>query len=185
MHRVIIVMLLAVSLGVSGCASKRPKAAPSTAANAGSGATGSGANSANAGAANPEDDAAGPQGGLLATRIIYFDFDSSEVRGAGVELATAHARFLAANPATRVRLEGHTDERGSREYNIGLGERRAQAVRRALMLQGALDGQISTVSYGEERPAAAGHDEGAWAKNRRVEIVYLAGGMPQPASPQK
>ena len=73
----------------------------------------------------------------------------------------------------RVRLEGHTDERGSREYNIGLGERRSQAVRRALMLQGVGATQISTVSYGEERPAATGSDEEAWGMNRRVEIVYL------------
>ncbi|HEY8053208.1 MAG: peptidoglycan-associated lipoprotein Pal [Steroidobacterales bacterium] len=186
MYRSIIVLVLAASLGVAGCASKRPKVTPSTTSNtAGAGALGSGANSANAASANPEDEAAGPQGGLLATRIVYFEFDNSEVRGAGVELVAAHARFLAAHPGTRVRLEGHTDERGSREYNIGLGERRAQAVRRALMLQGAIDGQISTVSYGEERPAAAGHDEEAWAKNRRVEIVYLAGGMPQPAAAQK
>jgi peptidoglycan-associated lipoprotein len=85
----------------------------------------------------------------------------------------AHAKYLAKMGGMKVRLEGHTDERGSREYNIGLGERRAQAVRRALLLQGAAEGQISTVSYGEERPAAAGSDEGAWAKNRRVEIVYL------------
>jgi peptidoglycan-associated lipoprotein len=73
----------------------------------------------------------------------------------------------------RVRLEGHTDERGSREYNIGLGERRAQAVRRALLLQGATETQLSTVSYGAERPAAAGSNEAAWSQNRRVEIVYL------------
>jgi peptidoglycan-associated lipoprotein len=79
-----------------------------------------------------------------------------------------------------VRLEGHTDERGSREYNIGLGERRAQSVRRALLLQGASDAQLSTVSYGEERPAVAGHDEAAWSKNRRVEIVYLAAPAPKP-----
>jgi len=184
MHRMIVVMVMAVSLGVAGCASKRPKTAlPSDSNAASAGANGSGANSANA---NAEDEAAGPQGGLLATRVVYFEFDSSEVHGTGVEVVAAHARFLAANSATRVRLEGHTDERGSREYNIGLGERRAQAVRRALMLQGALDGQISTVSYGEERPAAAGHDEEAWAKNRRVEIVYLAGGAaPQSATPQK
>ena len=184
MHRMIVVMVMAVSLGVAGCASKRPKTAlPSDSNAATAGANGSGANSAKA---NAEDEAAGPQGGLLATRVVYFEFDSSEVRGTGVDLVAAHARYLAANPATRVRLEGHTDERGSREYNIGLGERRAQAVRRALMLQGALDGQISTVSYGEERPAAAGHDEEAWAKNRRVEIVYLAGGVaPQSATPQK
>jgi peptidoglycan-associated lipoprotein len=186
MHRMIIVMLMAVSLGVAGCASKRPKPAPSDSNAATAGANGSGANSANARGANAEDEAAGPQGGLLATRVVYFEFDSSEVRGTGVEVVAAHARYLAANPATRVRLEGHTDERGSREYNIGLGERRAQAVRRALMLQGGLDGQISTVSYGEERPAAPGHDEEAWAKNRRVEIVYLAGGAaPQSAAPQK
>jgi len=187
MHRMIVVMVMAVSLGVAGCASKRPKTAlPSDSNAAGAGANGSGANSENALGGNAEDEAAGPRGGLLATRVVYFDFDSSEVRGTGVEVVAAHARYLAANPATRVRLEGHTDERGSREYNIGLGERRAQAVRRALMLQGALDGQISTVSYGEERPAAAGHDEEAWAKNRRVEIVYLAGGAaPQSATPQK
>jgi peptidoglycan-associated lipoprotein len=185
MHRIIVVMVMAVSLGLAGCASKRPKPAPPSAADSATGATGSGANSADASAANAEAEAAGPQGGLLATRIVYFDFDNSEVRGAGVEVVAAHARYLAANPATRVRLEGHTDERGSREYNIGLGERRAQSVRRALMLQGALDGQISTVSYGEERPAAAGHDEDAWAKNRRVEIMYLAGGTPPPAAPKK
>jgi peptidoglycan-associated lipoprotein len=180
----IIVMVMAVSLGVAGCASKRPKTAlPSDSNAATAGANGAGANSANA---NAEDEAAGPQGGLLATRVVYFEFDSSEVRSTGVEVVAAHARYLAANPATRVRLEGHTDERGSREYNIGLGERRAQAVRRALMLQGALDGQLSTVSYGEERPAAAGHDEEAWAKNRRVEIVYLAGvAASQSATPQK
>ena len=186
MHRMIVIMVMAVSLGLAGCASKRPKPTPTPANAATAGATGSGVNSANAASANAEDEAAGPQGGLLATRIIYFEFDSSEVRGTGVELVAAHARYLAANPGTRVRLEGHTDERGSREYNIGLGERRAQAVRRALMLQGALDGQISTVSYGEERPAAPGHDDDAWAKNRRVEIVYLAGGTaPQPATPQR
>jgi len=86
----------------------------------------------------------------------------------------AHARFLASNPNAQVRLEGHTDERGSREYNIGLGERRAQSVRRVLMLQGATAAQVSTVSYGEERPApgATGSDEESWRLNRRVELVY-------------
>ena len=84
----------------------------------------------------------------------------------------AHARRLAANPGVSVRLEGHADERGSREYNIGLGERRAQAVRQALMLQGVNSVQITTVSYGEERPADSRSFEDAWAKNRRVEIAY-------------
>jgi peptidoglycan-associated lipoprotein len=84
----------------------------------------------------------------------------------------AHARFLNGSTARQVRLEGHADERGSREYNIGLGERRAQAVRRALLLQGVGETQITTVSYGEERPAAAGNDEAAYGRNRRVEIGY-------------
>jgi len=105
-------------------------------------------------------------------RLIYFDFDSSEVREQYRELLAAHARYLAANPAARLRLEGHADERGSREYNIGLGERRAQAVRNLLLLQGASAEQLSTVSYGEERPAVLGSDEEAWSLNRRVELVY-------------
>jgi len=106
---------------------------------------------------------AGPQAGLLATKVVYFDFDSSEIKGTGP--TWWRTRQVSHRPSnTRVRLEGHTDERGSREYNIGLGERRAQSVRRALLLQGAADAQISTVSYGEERPAVPGHDEAAWAK---------------------
>ncbi len=109
---------------------------------------------------------------LLAQTVIYFDFDRSDIRPEFAEVIAAHARKLAAAPNLKARLEGHTDERGSREYNIGLGERRAQAVRRALLLQSVGDAQLTTVSYGEERPAADGHDEGAWAKNRRVEIVY-------------
>jgi peptidoglycan-associated lipoprotein len=178
MQRLIVVLLMAVSLSLGACASKKPKpgasGTPSEAsANANAGGAGD-ANAALAAGANPDDEAQGPQAGLLATRVVYFDFDSSEIKGAGTDVVAAHAKYLAAHSGTRVRLEGHTDERGSREYNIGLGERRAQAVRRALLLQGATDAQISTVSYGEERPAVSGHDEAAWSKNRRVEIVYLA-----------
>jgi peptidoglycan-associated lipoprotein len=110
---------------------------------------------------------------LAAQRVIYFDFDSSDIRNEYVDVIAAHGRFLAGNATVRVRLEGHTDERGSREYNIGLGERRSQTVKRALMLQGVQEAQIATVSYGEERPAASGSDEAAWAKNRRVEVVYI------------
>jgi peptidoglycan-associated lipoprotein len=90
-------------------------------------------------------------------------------------LLAAHARFMASRSNLRVRLEGHTDERGTREYNIGLGERRAQAVRRALGLQGVAESRLATVSYGEERPAEAGDDEAAFAKNRRVELIYSEG----------
>jgi peptidoglycan-associated lipoprotein len=181
MRRAIIVLLVAMSVGLAACASKKPKDMSSAPSAADSGAQGSGAMNPNAGG-GADDEAAGPQAGLLAKRVVYFDFDSSEIKGEGTDVVAAHAKYLAAHTGTRVRLEGHTDERGSREYNIGLGERRAQSVRRALLLQGAVDTQISTVSYGEERPAVPGHDEAAWAKNRRVEIVYLAAGPAAPAA---
>jgi peptidoglycan-associated lipoprotein len=128
----------------------------------------------NAGAGAGGEGVAGPQEGLLGQRIVYFDFDRAEIRADQVALVAAHAGYLASHATARVRLEGHTDERGTREYNIGLGERRAQAVRHALLLQGVAEGQVATVSYGAERPAVAGSDEAAWAKNRRVEIVYLS-----------
>jgi len=112
---------------------------------------------------------AGPTG---VANVIYFDFDRSDIRPEYASLINSHAKFLAGSGAVKIRVEGHTDERGSREYNIALAERRSQAVRRALMLQGAGDGQLTTVSYGEERPAVAGSDDSAYEKNRRVELVY-------------
>jgi peptidoglycan-associated lipoprotein len=93
-----------------------------------------------------------------------------QARGAG--LIDAHARFLKANPQRRIALEGHTDERGGREYNLALGQRRAEAVRRALALLGVADNQMEAVSFGKEKPAVVGADEAAWAQNRRVEIAY-------------
>ena len=104
--------------------------------------------------------------------IIYFDFDQSDLRPEYSDLLARHANQLANSSGVRVRLEGHADERGSREYNIGLGERRSQAVRRMLLIQGASANQISTVSFGEERPVAFGSDEDSWSQNRRVEIKY-------------
>ncbi|HEU5135105.1 MAG TPA: peptidoglycan-associated lipoprotein Pal [Steroidobacteraceae bacterium] len=115
----------------------------------------------------------GPSGELLSKRIVYFDFDRADIRADSQSVVAAHSAFLAKNPNQKVRLEGHADERGSREYNIGLGERRGQSVRRALALQGVAETQLTTVSYGEERPAVAGSDEQAYAANRRVEIIYL------------
>jgi peptidoglycan-associated lipoprotein len=100
------------------------------------------------------------------TNVIYFDFDSAEVRADFTDIVARHALVLANDSSIRVRLEGHADERGSREYNIGLGERRSQSVRRMLMIQGASAAQISTVSFGEERPVALGSDEDSWAQNR-------------------
>lgn len=110
--------------------------------------------------------------GMPARLVVYFEFDRSDIKPEFTDLVASHARYLARNASIRVRLEGHTDERGSREYNVGLGERRAQAVRRALLLQGVAEAQVTTVSYGEEKPAAAGSSEDAWAKNRRVEFAY-------------
>ena len=109
---------------------------------------------------------------LMQQLVVYFDYDQADIKPEFNDLLAAHGRQLVANPSMNLRLEGHTDERGSREYNIGLGERRAQAVRRVLMLQGATANQLSTVSYGEERPAATGSDEEAWRLNRRVELAY-------------
>jgi len=174
MNKTWLVLLVAGVLAVAGCRSK-PTHSDTSAGTTQPGAESAGADPNGAGVGDSSEGAEvpGPQEGVLAKRVIYFDFDSSEIRGEGTEIVAAHAKHVAGHRNVRVRLEGHTDERGSREYNIGLGERRAQAVRRALMLQGAADTQLSTVSYGEERPAAAGSDEAAWAQNRRVEIVYL------------
>jgi peptidoglycan-associated lipoprotein len=109
---------------------------------------------------------------LLGQLVVYFDYDQADIRPEFTAQLQAHAQNLARNANVQLRLEGHADERGSREYNIGLGERRAQAVRRVLMLQGAAQTQITTVSYGEERPAQTGTDEESWRLNRRVELVY-------------
>ena len=108
----------------------------------------------------------------LSRRVIYFEYDSSNILADDQDLLTQHAGYLTANPGQGVTLDGHTDERGSREYNIGLGDRRAQAVRRVLELQGVSPEQITMVSYGEEKPAAEGHSDTAWRLNRRVEIIY-------------
>jgi peptidoglycan-associated lipoprotein len=105
-----------------------------------------------------------------AGRVVYFDFDSFTVRDDGKPVIDAHARSLAANRTRKLVIEGHTDERGSREYNLALGQKRAQAVAQAMKLLGATDAQLEAVSYGEERPAAQGSDEAAWAKNRRAEL---------------
>ncbi len=104
--------------------------------------------------------------------VVYFNYDSNVVDPSYTKMLAAHAAYLAQHPELTLTLQGNTDERGTREYNIGLGERRAQAVRDVLILQGAPSAQIATVSYGEERPAATGHDEAAWRLNRRVELIY-------------
>lgn len=108
----------------------------------------------------------------LAERLVFFDFDSAEIRPEYQELLVAHGEYLASYPDVTIRLEGHTDERGSREYNLALGEQRAKSVRQILLLHGVPEDNISIVSFGEELPLDLGHDESAWSQNRRVELVY-------------
>ncbi len=111
-------------------------------------------------------------GAVSADRIVYFDFDSAQIRADSRPIIEANARALVGNPQIITQLEGHTDERGSREYNIALGERRANSVRQFMIAMGVSPQQIRVVSYGKERPAAFGSDERSYALNRRVEIVY-------------
>lgn len=111
----------------------------------------------------------------LGARIFYFDFDSSSLHDADQDTLKAHAFYLSKNPSAHVQVNGHADERGTREYNMALGERRAKAVAAFLTSNGAKASQLEVVSYGKEKPAVDGHDEAAWAKNRRVELEYTAG----------
>ena len=171
-------LLVLIMAAVAGCSGKGTKeqeglgngtyeGQPAPGAQTGGGSeTGAGQ-----GSAFDDSAAAGPRASAK-NRTVYFEYDRDEIKPEFRELVAGHGRYLAANPTVRVRLEGHADERGSREYNIGLGERRAQAVKQALLLQGAGASQLTTVSYGEERPAVTGSDEESWALNRRVEIVY-------------
>ena len=143
------------------------------------GAGGANAGGANAGGASqsrvtPVDlaakDAAGANG--IGQRVVYFDFDSYVVKDEYRPTVEAHAKALAADRKKHLAIEGHTDERGGREYTLALGQKRAEAVARSLTLLGATDAQVEAVSFGKERPAASGSDEAAWAKNRRAELNY-------------
>jgi len=165
MRKILMFALLSATLALAGCPKDKVQETPPAEPPASAG----GQEGVESGAVEPGMETGGAS---EAERVVYFDFDSYEIASQYAAMIGAHARKIASSGAVKVRLEGHTDERGSREYNIGLGEKRAQAVRRALMLQGVGDGQIVTVSYGEERPGQAGSDEASWAKNRRVEIVY-------------
>lgn len=173
-----VVAVAVLSLGLAACQKPtRPDdAAAAPPADAGAASTTGLGGDAAAGAGTAAVTPLTPQQQALADlkerSVIYFEYDSSEIRSEFVAVVAAHASYLVKYPTARVRLEGHTDERGSREYNIGLGERRAQTVRRALLAQGVAESQLTTVSYGEERPAAAGADEAAYAQNRRVELVH-------------
>jgi peptidoglycan-associated lipoprotein len=178
MKKFLYVCVIALTAGAAtGCGKKATTraggdgASTSGTAAAGTGANGAyGAGSGTGFAAGSLDDPSSP----LSQRKIYFGLDRYDVTDEYRSLVEAHAGYLRSSPSAAVTLEGHTDERGSREYNIALGERRSNAVRDLLVALGASAGQITTVSYGEEKPASDCHDESCWSQNRRVEIVYTA-----------
>ncbi|MBL0144038.1 MAG: peptidoglycan-associated lipoprotein Pal [Betaproteobacteria bacterium] len=109
---------------------------------------------------------------ILSKRSVYFDFDSNAVKDEYRGVVQAHAKYMVEKKDTKIRVEGNCDERGSREYNLALGQRRAEAVKKVMTVLGVQEGRIETVSFGEEKPAATGHDEAAWAQNRRDDIKY-------------
>jgi peptidoglycan-associated lipoprotein len=175
-----IACLLAGAALLAGCPKKPTTIQPPTAGTqvGGSSSTAPGGGASTDGSAFGGDSGAngargvgGNGSGASGRQVIYFDFDKSEIKPEFADIVKSNAQSLISHPNFKVKLEGNTDERGTREYNIGLGERRAQAVRRALMLHGVTESQITTVSFGAERPAAEGDDEAAWAQNRRVELV--------------
>ncbi|MEO8487306.1 MAG: peptidoglycan-associated lipoprotein Pal [Betaproteobacteria bacterium] len=152
--------------------STTPGAGASTSGAGSSGAAGSAQGSARPGgsvAGNPLRDPSSP----LSKRVVLFDFDSFVVRDEYRSMIESHGRYLAGNRNARMTIQGNTDERGSREYNIALGQKRADAVRRMMTLLGAQEAQVETVSFGKEKPRNPGHDEGSWAENRRDDILYV------------
>ncbi len=163
-------IIVATLLALTGC-TKSSTVADGSNGVGGNGTTGiyGGAGGSGSGAYG-DDPLYGTRG--TADRVIYFDYDSDNIRADSKNVVQAHAQEMVSNASRGVLLEGHTDDRGSREYNIGLGERRANAVRQLMNAYGVNSSQIRTISYGKERPAVSGSDEGAWAHNRRVEIVY-------------
>lgn len=170
-------LLVASALVLSACSSTKETVkpedvkptttaqGPGSGTSASSGATGS----QTSGTAIPTPP---PTGVIPANRSIFFDFDSNAIRDEFTGTVQAHAKFLSDNRARKIRVEGNTDERGSREYNLALGQRRADAVKRSLSVLGVAESRIESVSYGEEKPRAAGHDESSWQQNRRADIRY-------------
>lgn len=170
-------LLAAAALALQACSST--PVAPAAAAAAGPAAPAARPASPNPGGNTP----VAPQRAALAPHLdpasalsrentVYFEFDDMVLDRDDQRIVEQHGRYLAAHPELRIAVQGHADERGSTEYNLALGQRRAQAVKDALRLLGVKEGQVEATSYGEEKPQAEGHDEAAWAKNRRAQIVY-------------
>ncbi|MBI3898295.1 MAG: peptidoglycan-associated lipoprotein Pal [Gammaproteobacteria bacterium] len=168
-----LVVLLVAAIGLGGCASSTKTDTPGQDGTDGS--TGSGADTGSAPAQNEAVGESIPQAGgseRPAEWRVHFPFDSSTLDEEARKIIEAHGRYLVANPNVKVQLEGHCDERGTREYNLALGERRAQSVEKLLRVLGVTGNRVNVVSFGEEKPLNADHDEQAWAFNRRVEFIY-------------
>ena len=167
----VVALASVLALGLGGCASQAEKPelaeAPATRSTGSYGAGTAGVQQESY-ADRPWDDPSSP----LYRKVIYFDYDSSEIRSEFVPLLQTHAGYLANHPGTRVTLEGHTDERGTREYNLALGDERAQTVQRFMLAEGVRSDQLTTLSFGEEKPVALEHGDTAWSQNRRVELAY-------------
>jgi len=163
---------LAIVALIAGCSSgTKLNDTPVVDRSGGAGQGGSGAASGVA-PVTIDPNAGTAQGPVGVARIVYFDYDSYTLKPEYQSLIDGHARFLKANPQRRISIEGHTDERGGREYNLALGQKRSEAVRRALNLLGISDNQVEAVSFGKEKPAVTGSGESVWAQNRRAEITY-------------
>jgi peptidoglycan-associated lipoprotein len=165
-----IVFSVLLIAGVAACAKKAVKPAPVVDGGSNSQPTDTSRMSGN----GPYTSGSLDTDSCLRQRVVYFDLDKTEIRSEFQAQIACHAAYLKQFPQARVTLEGNTDERGSREYNLGLGERRGNAVQGALSGAGASSSQLNVTSYGEERPVCRQHDESCWSKNRRVEIVYTA-----------
>ena len=175
--RLFMLIAMATALVLAGCGSDvkldQPAEGSSTAAGAGAGgAQGQGTGQSSVTQVQAGASAADKAGPVGVAKVIYFDYDSYVVKPEFQSVVDQHARFLRAHPNARLVLEGNTDQRGSREYNLALGQKRAEAVRRALAVSGVSDSQMEAVSFGKEKPAAQGSNEEAWAQNRRVELTY-------------
>jgi peptidoglycan-associated lipoprotein len=169
----LVISIVLVNL-LAACASEKPKAPEAAAPVPPPVVTAPAPEAAPAPAPAPvvEVDSLNDPASILAKRSVYYPFDVSAVQDADKPIVVAHAKYLSEHPDRNVRVEGNADERGSNEYNLALGQRRADGVNQMLVLGGAKASQIETVSYGEEKPKATGHDEASWSQNRRSDIKY-------------
>lgn len=179
MHPFVLRLAILAPLVLGACSSTPIAPANTTAPASSSQPAGSGAGTSQASSAvspvNASDPSAsqlGPNALLGRERSVYFGFDDAVVRSEYAALVQRHGEYLQHNPALKVVVQGNTDERGGSEYNLALGQRRAEAVRATLAVYGVKDSQVEAISFGKERPAASGHDEAAWQKNRRADLVY-------------